>query len=183
MEALVNNVYPTADLVTHDPHDSNDDLVIFTRKSTDSRFLSNNSITVTPEEPLQPDITNLTYNLPRSSLPTYTAINEILISMTVSLEKRVGAETTWKALDAADNMAPVNFLPDMFWEKVEIWLGDTLVSASHNYRYVMAHIGRLLAYEKKAFDTYCATELGFYEDVSPDDTKEENSVHLAKASK
>lgn len=182
MEALVNNVYPTSDLVTHDPNDSNDDLLAFKRKPTDSRFLSNNSVTLTPEEPLSPEIENLTYVLPRSSLPTYTAINEILISMAVSIEKKLDAETTWKPVAAEDNVAPVNFLPDIFWEKVEIWLGDTLVSTSHNFRYVMAHVGRILAYNKEAFNTYCATELGFYEDSSPDVTDENNAIHLAKAS-
>jgi hypothetical protein len=160
MEALVNNVYPTSDLVTQDPNDVNDDLVCFKRKATDNRFLSNSSITLTPEEPLTPEIEVLTYVVPRSALPTYTAVNEILISMCVSLEQNSDTAATWKSVVAADNVAPVNFLPDMFWEKVEVWLGDTLVSSTHTYRYVMAHIGRLLAYNREAYDTYCATELG-----------------------
>jgi hypothetical protein len=160
MEALVNNVYPTAELVTQDPNDSNDDLLNFKHKTTDNRFLSNSSITLTPEEPLTPEIDHLTYNLPRSSLPTYTAINEILMSMCVSLEQKGTSDSSWKPVLAADNVAPVNFLPDMMWERVEIYLGDTLVSTSHTYRHVMAHVGRLLSYNKEAYDSYCATELG-----------------------
>lgn len=183
MEALVNNVYPTADLVTHDPNDSNDDLVAFNRKPTDSRFLSNNSITLTPEQPLTPGIESLNYVLPRTSLPTYAAVNEILIAMRVSIEKKIKNESTWKVVAATDNVAPVNFLPDIFWEKIEIYLGDTLVSASHNYRHIMAHLGRILCYNKEAFNTYCATEFGYFEETSPDITTEGNIVHLAKSSK
>lgn len=183
MEALVSNVYPTSDLVTQDPNDSNDDLVAFNRKPTDSRFLSNPSVTLTPEEPLSPEITVLTYNLPRTSLPTYTAVNEILVSLCVSIEKKGTSDTAWKPLVTADNVAPVNFLPDMLWEKVEIYLGDTLISPSHSYRYVGAHVGRMMAYNKEAFNTYCATELGYHEETSPDITTEGNIVHLAKSSK
>lgn len=160
MEALVNNVYPTADLVTQDPTDPTDELICFRRKITDTRFLANTSITLTPEEPLTPDTDVLTYSLPKSVLPIFTAANEISISMGVCLEKKKTSESTWTAVLATDNVAPVNFLPDTMWEKVDVLLSDTMVSTSHTYRHIMAHLGRILSFNRTHFNSYMASEIG-----------------------
>ena len=173
MDTLVSNVYPMVQLATVDTNDTNDDLVCFERKPTDSRFLSNDFVSITPEEPLSPEIKVLTFVFPKSSLPRYTSINEIFMSLCLSLEKRVTKTTTdattgvsttttgnWEPVEDADNVAPCSFLHDVFWQQVEVYLGDTLVTASHTFRFVMSHLGRILGFHKNAFDTFLAPELG-----------------------
>lgn len=173
MDTLVSNVYPMVQLATVDTNDTNDDLVCFDRKATDSRFLSNDFVAITPEEPLSPEIESLTFVFPKSALPRYTSINEIFMSMCVSLEKKVTKTTTdkttgvstttvgaWEPVEDGDNVAPCSFLHDVFWRQVEVYLGDTLVTASHSFRFVMSHLGRILGFHKTAFDTFLTTELG-----------------------
>ena len=175
MDTLVSNVYPMVQLATVDNNDSNDDLVCFERKPTDSRFLSNDFVAITPEEPLTPEIQSLTFVFPKSSLPRYTSINELFMSMCVSLEKQVTTSTTnattgvitetvsdWGPVEDADNVAPCTFLHDVFWKQVEVYLGDTLVTASHSFRFVMSHLGRILGFHKTAFETFLSSELGVY---------------------
>lgn len=160
MEALVSNVYPTAELATIDSSDPMDDLVAFTRKPSDSRFLSNNFVVLTPNEPLTTDIQEVSFSQPRSVLPIYTSLNEIYVSMIVSLHKKDTDGGEKKPVVDADNVAPLSFLSDAFWESFEIYFNDTLVGCSHKYRHISAHLGRILGFHKDALDTYCGTELG-----------------------
>jgi len=160
METLVSNVFPMAQLATVDANDADDDLVAFGRKPTDARFLSNDFVAITPEEPINPEIESLTFIIPKSSLPRYTSVNEILLSMCVSLETKKKSETEWKPVLDADNVAPSSFLPDIFWKQAEVYLGDTLVTPGHTFRHISAHLGRILGYHRTTFETYFGTELG-----------------------
>lgn len=160
MEALVSNVYPTSELATVDSSDPLDELVSFTRKPADSRFLSNNFIALTPNEQLTPDIQEVSFSQPRSVLPIYTSLNEIYVAMSVSLVKKTTDTAAATCVLDADNVAPVSFLPDVFWDTFEIYFNDTLVSSNHKFRHISAHLGRLLGFHKGALDTFCGTELG-----------------------
>lgn len=160
MEALVSNVYPTSELATVDSADPLDDLVAFARKPSDSRFLSNNFTALSPNEPLTKDIQEISFSLPRSVLPIYTSLNEIYISMTASIVKKATDGAVPTALEAADNVAPVAFLPDAMWDSFEIYFNDTLVGCNHKYRHISAHLGRILGFHKEAFNTYGGSELG-----------------------
>lgn len=163
MEALVSNVYPTSELATVDSSDPLDDLVAFTRKPSDSRFLSNNFVVLTPNEQLTKDIQEVSFSQPRSVLPIYTSLNEIYVSMSVSLVKKENTSSASSVpVTDDDNVAPVSFLPDCFWDTFEIYFNDTLASCSHKYRHISAHLGRILGFHKDALDTYCGTELGQY---------------------
>ena len=116
MEALVNTVFPNAELTEADVPD--EDLVTFTRKPADDRYLQNGFITLSPEEPITSSTRVLTYNLQRSMLPRYLALNEILVAVNVSLQKMVDGSTSWVPAEAADNVAPSSLLHDILFEKV-----------------------------------------------------------------
>jgi hypothetical protein len=161
MEALVSNVYPTSELATIDSSDPLDDLVAFTRKPSDSRFLSNNFVVLTPNEQITKDVQEVSFSQPRSVLPIYSSLNEIYVSMSVSLVKKDNSTADPAPVVDADNVAPVSFLPDVFWDNFEIYFNDTLVSCSHKFRHISAHLGRILGFHKGALDTYCGTELGY----------------------
>jgi hypothetical protein len=185
MDALVSNIYPTSELATVDSNDPLDDLVSFSRKPSDSRFLSNDFVCLTPNQPLTKDITNLSFSVPRSVLPVYTSLNEIYIDMSVSLKKKsTASETATKPVPDTDNIAPVSFLSDVFWETVEIYFNDTLVSSSHKYRSIAAHLGRMLGYHGATFKAFAGTELGYVDkDHDADETKETNPSFLQRKSK
>lgn len=164
MEALVSNVYPTTELATVDSSDPLDDLVMFSRKPSDSRFLSNNFTVLSPNEPITKDIQEISFSQPRTVLPIYSTLNEVYISVTASITKTtppVGATagSVGGVIDG-DNVAPLAFLPDTMWESFEIYFNDTLVGCSHKYRHISAHLGRIINYPKSAFDAFSGTELG-----------------------
>lgn len=160
MESLVSNVYPTSELATLDSSDPLDDLVAFSRKPSDTRFLSNNFFTLSPNEPITKDMEEISFSQSRSVLPIYTALNEIYISVTASLVKRENGSTESKPVADADNVAPASFLPDTMWDSLEIYFNDTLVGCSHKYRHISAHLGRLLGFNKAAFESFGGSELG-----------------------
>lgn len=162
MDALVSNVYPTAELATIDSADPLDDLVAFARKPSDTRFLSNNFVVLSPNEPITKDMQEISFSQARSVLPIYTSLNEIYISITASLVKRATADAAASAVTDSDNVAPLAFLPDTLWDSFEIYFNDTLVGCSHKYRHISAHLGRLLGFNKSAFETYGGSELGKY---------------------
>ena len=118
MEALVITVFPNHELVEVDI--SEEALVMFERRAADNRFLANDFVVLSPEEPITTATNVLTYNLPRSMLPKYLSLSEVLLAMTVSLEKQVEGKTTWEGVTKADNCAPISFLPDVMFEKVQI---------------------------------------------------------------
>jgi len=161
MENLVSNVYPTSEITEMNSGESDDgSLVAFTRKSSDVRFLSNDWITLTSLEPITPDVQTLTFSIPRTTLPRYTYLNEIMLSLTLSLEKQVAGSQTFVPVEESDNISPSAFLHDIFFERIEVYLNDVLVSSSHNYRYVMAHLARIIAFHEAPFKTYFSTEMG-----------------------
>lgn len=160
MEALVSNVYPTSELATLDSSDPLDDLVAFTRKPSDTRFLSNNFVVLSPNEPITKDLEEISFSQARTVLPIYTSLNEIYISVTASLVKHDSEGEAAKPVVDADNVAPVAFLPDTMWDSFEIYFNDTLVGCNHKYRHISAHLGRLLGFNKTAFESYGGSELG-----------------------
>lgn len=164
MEALVSNVYPTSQLATVDASDPLDDLVMFSRKPADSRFLSNNFKPLTPNEPITKDIQEISFSQPRSVLPVYTSLNEIFVAVTASITKNTPALGSTAASSGGvvdgDNVAPISFLPDTMWESFEIYFNDTLVGCSHKYRHISAHLGRIVNYPKTSFDAFGGPELG-----------------------
>lgn len=160
MEALVSNVYPTSELATLDSSDPLDDLVTFSRKPSDSRFLSNNFTVLTPNEPLSTDLQEISFSQPRSVLPIYTSLNEIYISVTASLVKTATDDGAAEGLVDDDNAAPVAFLPDTMWESFDIYFNDTLVSSSHKYRHISAYLGRILGFNQSSLSAFGGTELG-----------------------
>ena len=66
---------------------------------------------------------------------------------------------------------------------MELYLNDTLVSAPHNYRHVMAHLGRYLSLNKDCFNTFLDTELGYLDKgKGPDDTTSSNTGFIKRKS-
>lgn len=185
MDALVSNIYPTSELATVDSSDPFDDLVSFSRKPSDSRFLSNDFVSLSANQPITIDITNISFSVPRSVLPVYTSLNEIFIDMTVSLTKKdTPADTTTKPVPATENIAPLAFLSDAFWETFEVYFNDTLVSSNHKYRSIAAHLGRILGYHGDSFLAYTGTELGYVDkDHDGDDTSDTNKSFLHRRCK
>lgn len=161
MDALVSNVYPTSELATIDSSDPLDDLVAFGRKPSDTRFLSNNFFTLSPNEPLTKDIREISFSQNRTVLPIYTSLNEIYISVTASIVKYDSATDKTSPVTDIDNVAPLAFFPDTLWDSFEIYFNDTLVGCNHKYRHISAHLGRILGFHKTAYETFGGSELGY----------------------
>lgn len=184
MEALVNNVYPTSELATVDSSDPMDDLVMFSRKPSDSRFLSNNFACLTPNEPISKDMKEISFSQSRTNLPLYSSLNEIYVAVTATVTKTPTDGGTPAAVEDADNVAPLAFLPDTLWESFEIYFNDTQVACSHKYRHITAHMGRILSYPKTAFAAYSGPELGFIDDkYNGDDTHATNTSFVSRKNK
>ena len=68
----MNSVFPNNELTEVDS--SEEALVTFERKPADNRYLANDFVVLSPEEPITSSSNVLTYNLPRSMLPKYLAL-------------------------------------------------------------------------------------------------------------
>ena len=142
MEALVSTVFPNHELVEVDA--SEEDLVCFSRRPADNRYLANDFTILSPEEPITNDTTVLTYNLPRSMLPRYISLSEILVAAVVSLCKQEEGRTAWEAVTDADNCAPVSFLADVLFEKVTLLPDDRFANRPPQFFKSRQHFFRLL---------------------------------------
>ena len=78
-----------------------------------------------------------------------------------------------------DNVYPEAFLPDMFWERVELFLDGRLVSSSNYFRFITSLVSKRLYFNKSARNTYLYSELGnFTPSLDPDKTYADTDQNL-----
>ncbi len=107
----------TSGLVSEDAEEGTFTLDLFKRPKTSDDVLSCHFVELTPQEPIHDDIPAVTFNLAASSLPVYTALDEIYVSLTAAITK-IGADGKKSPVTYNDNVSPAARLCDTLWEKV-----------------------------------------------------------------
>lgn len=154
MESILSNVTPTNDLVV-----VNDSVLNFRKPATDVRFLSNKFVSIPPIEPISPSGTTYNFEIGSSVLPRYTYLNEIFVSLKVSLVKMENDGTEWVPVTEADNVGVSPFFLDSFFSQIDIFLNDVKVTNSNCFRDISSVMAKKLFFNKSATDTYLSTEM------------------------
>ena len=91
-------------------------LFSFDGQNTDVRLLSNEFMTLTPNEVVTPEGDFFTFSWKNNTAARYFFLNEMYISMIFAVGKKLPNTTTWKCVDPTDNISMVPFLPDLLWK-------------------------------------------------------------------
>ena len=93
-------------------------LDLFKTAKTSDDVLGCNYVEVTPQEAIFDEIKSLTFNLPQTNLPVYTALDEIYVSLTLSISKIDTTTMKKTPVEYSDNVRVVDRVQDCIWNRV-----------------------------------------------------------------
>ena len=156
MDTLLSNVATSESILTNE---SDDCVVNFEKLPTDSRYLSNNFIALSPVEPVSHDQQVYTFRIADNDSLNFTLLSEIYCSAKISIVKQVTGSEEWVPLEEADNVLPTPHFTDLMWSKVELFLNHTRISSTNTFRFLSASIARRLYFQSRANQTFLQTEI------------------------
>ena len=178
MENLVSNVVTSESILTNDGEES---ILNYDKLSTDTRFLANPYVSLTPLEPVTADQTTYNFIIRNNEALNYTLLSEIYCCAKVSLVKQKDGEENWTPVEVSDNCLVASYLTDVMWSKVEVFLNQTRISSTNTFRFLSACLAKRIFFQKRANETYLDTELADLDlNKDPDDTFSEDNEQLKK---
>lgn len=154
METLLSNVATSESILTNE-----ESIVNFDKLPTDSRYLSNSFVALSPVEPVSHDQQVYTFRIADNDSLNFTLLSEIYCSAKISLVKQVTGSEDWVPLEEADNVLPTPHFTDLMWSKVELFLNHTRISSTNTFRFLSASIARRLYFQSRANQTFLQTEI------------------------
>ena len=178
METLLSNVATSESILTNE----NDECVVnFEKLPTDSRYLSNNFVALSPVEPVSHDQQVYTFRIADNDSLNFTLLSEIYCSAKISLVKQTTGSEEWVPVEEADNVLPTLHFTDLMWSKVELFLNHTRISSTNTFRFLSASIARRLYFQSRANRTFLQTEIAPGDlNADPDNTFTNDSEDLKK---